>query len=169
MKLLYLNCIISIPNEAGEEKIQKATNRDEPRINYEALGLPTPKDEVETDEDGRVVLEEDDVDYITVPLTMPIDNLDSWVSSTDGGSRVYTKSNLAYDVIEEVWEIDSVVEYTTMSWIEKKYLSFKSFLRQCRNYVLKNKITGKKTVNLEELFSRPENQIDYKQEELLEN
>jgi hypothetical protein len=169
MKLLYLNCIISIPNEAGEEKIQKATNRDEPRINYEALGLPTPKDEVETDEDGRVVLEEDDVDYITVPLTMPIDNLDSWVSSTDGGTHLYTKSNMMYTVAEEVWEIDTYLEYINMSWIEKKHLSFKSFLRQCRNYVLKNKITGKKTVNLEELFSRPENQIDYKQEELLEN
>ena len=145
MKLLYLNCIISIPNEVGEEKIQKATNkntkiRDDktpPKQWFLEQNLRPPddaEDEVETDEQGNIYLEENEMETIPVPVTIPLDNLGSWVSNVDGGSRVYTKSNLAYDVLEEVWEIDAVVEYTSMSWIEKKYLDlksvFQSFLRR---------------------------------------
>ena len=145
MKLLYLNCIISIPNEVGEEKIQKATNKDTkirddktpPKQWFLEQNLRPPddaEDEVETDEQGNIYLEEHEMETIPVPVTIPLDNLGSWVSNVDGGSRVYTKSNLAYDVLEEVWEIDAVVEYTSMSWIEKKYLYlksvFQSFLRR---------------------------------------
>ena len=145
MKLLYLNCIISIPNEVGEEKIQKATNKDTkirddktpPKQWFLEQNLRPPddaEDEVETDEQGNIYLEEHEMETIPVPVTIPLDNLGSWVASLDGGSRVYTKSNLAYDVLEEVWEIDAVVEYTSMSWIEKKYLYlksvFQSFLRR---------------------------------------
>ena len=152
MKMIYLNALVSVPNAIGEEKIQKATNKDEPKINYHSLGLTPPKDEVERDEDGNIILEEEDMDLIPVPVTIPLNNLGSWVGMLDGGSRVYTKSNIAYDVIEECWEIDSVVEYTTMSWIEKKYLSFQSFFRQ-----IKNKITGKKVVTYESIINAPEN------------
>ena len=145
MKLIYLNCIISIPNEVGEEKIQKATNKDTkirddktpPKQWFLEQNLRPPddaEDEVETDEQGNIYLEEHEMETIPVPVTIPLDNLGSWVSNVDGGSRVYTKSNLAYDVLEEVWEIDAVVEYTSMSWIEKKYLYlksvFQSFLRR---------------------------------------
>ena len=145
MKLIYLNCIISIPNEVGEEKIQKATNKDTkirddktpPKQWFLEQNLRPPddaEDEVETDEQGNIYLEEHEMETIPVPVTIPLDNLGSWVSNVDGGSRVYTKSNLAYDVLEEVWEIDTVVEYTSMSWIEKKYLYlksvFQSFLRR---------------------------------------
>ena len=137
MKLIYLNCIISIPNEVGEEKIQKATNKDTkirddktpPKQWFLEQNLRPPddaEDEVETDEQGNIYLEEHEMETIPVPVTIPLDNLGSWVSNVDGGSRVYTKSNLAYDVLEEVWEIDAVVEYTSMSWIEKKYLYLKS-------------------------------------------
>ena len=59
-----------------------------------------------------------------------------------------------YNVLEEVWEIDSMIEYMTMSWFDKKYLLFKSFCA---------KIIGKKVVSLQELLSEPENQPEYKQ------
>lgn len=163
MKLLYLNCIISIPNEVGEEKIQKATNKDTkirddktpPKQWFLEQNLRPPddaEDEVETDEQGNIYLEEHEMETIPVPVTIPLDNLGSWVSNVDGGSRVYTKSNLAYDVLEDVWEIDTVVEYTSMSWINKQIISFKSFLRK-----IKNKITGKKEVTYESIINAPEN------------
>jgi hypothetical protein len=164
MKFIYLNAIVSVPNEVGEEKIEKAYTKKPiqdsstpPRSWFLEQNLIPPDDaeEIETDEDGRVVLEEDDVDYITVPLTMPIDNLGSWVSSTDGGTHLYTKSNMMYTVAEEVWEIDTYLEYINMSWWEKLKLSFLAFWR---------KITNKKQVDLQEILARPENQPDYKQE-----
>lgn len=165
MKLIYLNAVISVPNQDGEEKIQKASNKKgydprndktPPKSWFIEQNLTPPDDaeddEVETDKEGNVFLEEHEMEAIPVPVTIPIENLGSWVASLDGGSRVYTKSNLAYDVIEEVWEIDTMVEYLLMSWFEKKYLFFQSFLG-----AIKNKITGKKVVDLQELLSRPEN------------
>lgn len=130
MKLLYLNCIISIPNEAGEEKIEKANSKEEYTIDYNSLGLRPPKGEVEYDEEGRVILEDEDLEEVTVPLTIPIENLGSWVASVDGGTVVYTKSNVMYTVIEEIWEIDSYLELIQMSWLEKLKLSFLAFF--CR-------------------------------------
>lgn len=152
MKMIYLNALMSVPNAIGKEKIQKATNKDEPKINYHSLGIAPPKDEVERDEDGNIILEEEDMDLIPVPVTIPLSNLGSWVGSLDGGSQVYTKSNIVYNVKEECWEIDSVIEYITMSWIEKKYLYLKSVFRQ-----IKNKITGKKIVTYESIINAPEN------------
>ena len=43
-----------------------------------------------------------------------------------------------YDVLEEVWEIDAIVELLNMSWFEKQYLYFKSFFSSF--FAEKNKI-----------------------------
>ena len=133
MKIIYLNAIVQLPTAEAEEKIQNATKKkDEPQINYASLGIRPPKGEIETDEDGNVILDEDDFEEVPVPVSIPLDNLGSWVANVNGGSTIYTKSNLSYDVIEDVWDIDTMVEYLSMSWIEKQFLLFKSFFAELK-------------------------------------
>ena len=133
MKIIYLNAIVQLPTAEAEEKIQNATKKkDEPQINYASLGIRPPKGEIETDEDGNVILDEDDFEEVPVPVSIPLDNLGSWVANVNGGSTIYTKSNLSYDVIEDVWDIDAMVEYLSMSWIEKQFLLFKSFFAELK-------------------------------------
>lgn len=133
MKIIYLNAIVQLPTAEAEEKIQNATKKkDEPQINYASLGIRPPKGELETDEDGNVILDEDDFEEVPVPVSIPLDNLGSWVASVDGGSTIYTKSNLSYDVVEEIWEVNTMVEYLSMSWIKKQFLLFKSFFAELK-------------------------------------
>lgn len=133
MKIIYLNAIVQLPTAEAEEKIQNATKKkDEPQINYASLGIRPPKGELETDEDGNVILDESDFEEVPVPVSIPLDYLGSWVASVDEGSTVYTKSNLSYDVIENIWEIDAMVEYLSMSWIERQFLLFKSFFARIK-------------------------------------
>lgn len=138
-KYIYLNALVTVPSLLGEEKIEKATQKDEYKINYESLGIRPPKGEAKYDEEGRVILEDDDLEDITVPLTIPTNNLDSWVSSVDGGTVVYTKSRIQYTVVEEIWEIDAFLEMVEMSWIERNWLLFVNFFaeKQIKNKVQK--------------------------------
>ena len=150
MKLIYLNALVSIPNTSGEEKIEKAINKKgynpnkdktPPKSWFLEQNLIPPEDteeDVETDENGNVFLEEKDLEEVAVPLSIPLENVGSWVASVDGGTTLYTKSNLMYDVLEEVWEIDAIVELLNMSWFEKQYLYFKSFFSSF--FAEKNKI-----------------------------
>lgn len=130
MKCLYLNAIVTIPNENGEEKIEKANNKESNGINYASLGISPPKGEVEYDEEGRVILDDEDVEEVTVPLIIVLDNLGSYVGNVDGGSTVYTKNNLMFSVIEEVFEIDTYLEIIEMSWFKKNWLFLKNFFRK---------------------------------------
>lgn len=130
MKCLYLNAIVTIPNENGEEKIEKANNKESNGINYASLGILPPKGEVEYDEEGRVILDDEDLDEVTVPLTVVLDNLGSYVGNVDGGSTVYTKNNLMFSVIEEVFEIDTYLEIIEMNWFKKNWLFLKNFFRK---------------------------------------
>lgn len=151
IKTLLLNALVTIPNEQGEEKIQKAYDKDEPQIDYESLGILRPKGEVERDSEGNIILDEEDFEEATVPVFIPINNIASYVATLEGTTRVYTKSNVAYDVVEDVFEIDSYLEYEQMSWLDKKFSVFQSFLRR-----IKYKIKGKKQVNLQEILEKPE-------------
>lgn len=143
IKYLYLNAIATQPNENGHKKIEKAIEKDEPKIDYNSLGIRPPKGDIEYDEDGRVILDDNDIEEVEIPLTIPVENLDSWLANVEGGTRIYTKYGTAYDVVEEMWEIDAVLEVMNLSWFEKIKLSFLAFF--CRN---KNK---------QEIIFTPEN------------
>jgi hypothetical protein len=129
MKVIYLNAVITVPTEEAEERIKEATKEDRgsPKIDYHSLGIRPPKDEVERDEYGNIILDEHEVEEVAIPISIPIKNLDSWEAHIEGGSVVSTKSGRVYEVIEEFHEIDSYIEYTTMSWWRKQLLVFKSF------------------------------------------
>lgn len=184
IKTILLNALITVPSEEGQKKIDDALERDilgtkkvfrddhgRSREDYEEMNIKIPKyfdeDEKEfykanpsseIDQDGNILLQETELEEMTVPVFIPLDNIASFVATMEGTTRVYTKTNMAYDVVEDVFEIDSYIDLLTMSWIEKQLALFQSFLRR-----IKNKITGKKEINLDELFARPENQPDYKQ------
>ena len=138
MKVIYLNALLTVPTEEAEERIQKnkgsTTIKDghtPSRQWFIEQGLTPPKDakneEIERDEYGNIILDDHEIEEVPVPLSIPLNNLGSWVADIDGGSVVYTKSNIAYNVIEDVYEIDTYIEYITMSWWRRQLLAFKSF------------------------------------------
>jgi hypothetical protein len=156
MKTILLHALITVPSEEGQKKIDDALERDitgnrevfrddhgRSREDYEEMNIKIPKyfdeDEKEfyknnptseIDIDGNIVLQESEVEEVTVPVFIPTDNIASFVATMEGTTRVYTKTNVAYDVVEDVFEIDSYLEYLNMSWWEKLKLSFQSFLRR---------------------------------------
>jgi len=177
LKTILLNTIVTIPSEEGQKKIDDALERESSGIqkvfrddygrsreDYDEMNLRLPRyfDEEEKefyknnagseiDEDGNILLQESELEELTVPTFIPLDNIDSFVATLEGTTRIYTKNGIAYDVVEDVFEIDSYIDLLNMSWFDKQLAFFQSFLRQ-----IKNKITGKKEIDLQELFSRPE-------------
>ena len=190
IKTILLNTIVTIPSEECQKKIDDALERESSGIqkvfrddygrsreDYEEMNLRLPRyfDEEEKefyknnagseiDEDGNILLQESELEELTVPTFIPLDNIDSFVATLEGTTRIYTKNGIAYDVVEDVFEIDSYIDLLNMSWFDKQLAFFQSFFRRCRNYVLKNKITGTKEVTFESIINAPENQPDYKQE-----
>ena len=144
MKIIYLNAIVQLPTAEAEERIQNATKGNKQvkdghtpsRQWFLEQNLTPPKDavddEIEYDDYGNVLLDESDFEEVPVPVSIPLDNLGSWVANVNGGSTIYTKSNLSYDVVEEIWEVGTMVEYLSMSWIEKQFLLFKSFFAELK-------------------------------------
>jgi len=183
IKTILLNAIVTVPSEEGQKKIDEALERENLGVTqvfrdehghtrefYEDVAGKVPKhfeqEEKEfyknnqcseIDIDGNILLKEFELEELTVPTFIPLDNIDSFVATLEGTTRIYTKNGIAYDVVEDVFEIDSYIELLSMNWFDKQIAFFQSFLRRCRNYVLKNKITGKKEINLQEILDREEN------------
>ena len=141
MKLIYLTAITTAPNESGEEKIEKASkvNKEEPQIDYRSLGIRPPKGDVEKDEYGNIILDEEDIEEVLVPLTIPIKNIASYVSTIEGGTLIYTKDGIAFNVEEEVWEINAYIQLLYMSWLSKQWFNLKIWFQD-----FLAKIKGKK-------------------------
>ena len=138
MKLIYLTAITTAPTEEAEKKIEEAGKNQKIRDGvtpskswFKEQGLPIPKDapdDIEKDEFGNVILDDEDLEEVLIPVSIPLNNLDSWASTIDGDTVVYTKSGVYYHVEEKVWEIDAYVELHSMSWIKKNYMFLKAFL-----------------------------------------
>ncbi|WP_396180291.1 hypothetical protein [Flavobacterium sp.] len=160
IKTILLNALITVPSEEGQKKIDDALEKEilgtfgvfkdehgHTREFYEDVAGKVPKhfEEEERefyknnssskiDEDGNIFLQESEIEELTVPMFIPLDNIDSFVATLDGTTRVYTKSGIVYNVAEDVFEIDSYIELLSMSWWEKLKLSFQSFLRRKQKY-----------------------------------
>lgn len=140
MKLIYLTAITTAPTEEAEKKIEEAGKkqkiRDDETLSkewYRQQGLKPPPDAPDEDEFGNVILEDEDLEEVLIPVSIPLDNLDSWAATIDGDTIVYTKGGIFYHVEESVWEIDAYIELNTMSWFRRNYLFFKSFLANLFN------------------------------------
>ncbi len=174
LKTILLNTLITIPSEEGQKRIDEALEKDisgvrdvfrddhgRSREDYEEMNIKIPKyfddDEKEfyknnpsseIDNNGNILLQESEIEELTVPVFIPIDNIDSFVATLEGTTRIYTKNGIAYDVVEDVFEIDSYIDLLNMSWIEKQLAFFQSFLRRIKN---------KKEINIQEILDREEN------------
>lgn len=130
MKLIYLTALVTTPNKMGEEKIEKASkvNREESQIDYHSLGIRPPKGEVEKDEYGNIILDEEDFEEVGVPVTIPLKNISSYVATLEGDTIVYTNNGVSYNVAEEVWEINAYIQLLTMSWASRNWEDFKYWI-----------------------------------------
>ena len=178
IKTILLNAIVTVPSEEGQKKIDDALERENlgiaqvfkdehghTREFYEDVAGKVPRhfeeeekefyknnSGSEIDIDGNILLQESELEELTVPTFIPLDNIDSFVATIEGTTRIYTKNGIAYDVVEDVFEIDSYIDLLNMSWFEKQLAFFQSFSRR-----IKNKITGKKEINIQEILDREEN------------
>lgn len=144
MKILNLTAIHTVPNEDGQALINRATQTDNkdkdpnslPKSWYRDQGLRPPDDaeddEPEIDEDGMIQLKEEHLEDIALDLSIPLNNIDSYVEYANGGTLIYTKNGTQYHVVEETFEIDSYIEWITMSWFEKRKALFLRFFRQLK-------------------------------------
>ena len=131
MKILYLNGILAVPSDSGYDKLLQAKeNKNSKQPNWESLGLPTPKDEIQYDEDGLVILEEEDTEYVATSVTIVLSQYSSAEDIIDGGCMVYTKDGMVHRVLETADEVSSYAEMLDMSWLERNFVLLKSQIKK---------------------------------------
>lgn len=127
MKLLYLNSVITVANEKGEQKVKKALDgnvkKDEdslPKSWYTEQNLKPPidaqDDELEIDENGMVFLQEDEFDYDFVDCILRLDDFSSCVDNEKLGSIIYTRDGDEMWVEETVEQIYAYITVLTRHW-----------------------------------------------------
>lgn len=127
MKLLYLNSVITITNEKGEQKVKKALSanvkKDDnslPKSWYTEQNLKPPidveDDESEIDENGMIFLVEDEFDYDFVDCILRLDDFSFCVDNEKLGSVIYTKVGDEMWVEETCEEIFSYIAVLTRPW-----------------------------------------------------
>lgn len=113
---------------------------------FEEQNLAVPEElldeNIERDEEGRIILDEKHLDYDETLCSLPLKNICSYVEHEEIGTVVYMKSGTYYHVYELVNEIDDYIEYLTTPWYKKQWVSLKILFRR---------ITNKKRVDLEKL------------------
>ena len=126
MKLLYLNAVIIAANEKGEEKVKRAlggnVKKDEgnhpPKKWFLDQNLRPPadaEDDIEPDEDGMVVLEEDEFDYDFVDYVLPLNNFISCKDNEKIGCVIITTDGDEW-VEETAEEIYAYITLLTRPW-----------------------------------------------------
>jgi hypothetical protein len=127
MKLLYLNSVITVTNQKGEEKVKKALSgnvkKDEsslPKSWYTEQNLKPPidveDDELEVDENGMIFLQEDEFDYDFVDCVLRLDDFSSCVDNEKIGSVVYTRDGDEMWVEQTSEEIYAYITVLTRHW-----------------------------------------------------
>lgn len=123
MKILYLTGIATTPNDLGYEKINKATeDKKTKKPNWGDLGLPTPNDELEYDEDGRVLLTKNDLEEVGTSVNIVLDTYGGAEDDLDGGCTVYTTYGVSYDVAETADEVANYAEMLHMNYIQRNWI-----------------------------------------------
>jgi hypothetical protein len=114
MKVLYLTCAVPVPTEQAQKKIDEVVKgggvyrdaRGNTKEYYEDLNVKLPNDfydnqkqnNLEIDEDGMIELKEDDLDYESLSVSIPLRSYSCHVENSNFGSRVYTKDGLYFEV-----------------------------------------------------------------------
>jgi hypothetical protein len=120
---------------------------------YENLGLSEDKipqeikDKEKEGENIKIKTEEVFSDIIIYE-----DDIKLIVEEDDGYTTIFLKGGMLVTVVESAFDIDNYIEMLTMGWFETEWMLLKEKFRR-----IKNRIMGKKEVDLQEIMSRPEN------------
>jgi len=163
---LSLTGIGEVLTEAAEKKLEKGESYQTPTCSngktaefYDDIGIPIPPDlEAKMKQkDKGIELEDDDFEAVTSDILVYEDQIKLIVTEEDF-TTIFLNDNLTITVLETSEEIDFYLDFLQRSWFEKVKNSVSMFFRQ-----IKWKLQGKKRAYLDEILSRPENQLDYKQ------
>ena len=143
MKILYLNNVITVPNEKGSKKIEKAITPNKqknsggfPKSWYTEQNLRPPEDAEDDEdllnEDGTILLMEDEVDYDAKPCIINLQDLSTAIDNENIGSVIYLKDGSEIWVVESSYEIGEYIEHLHKNLLQKlieqikiKYYQFK--------------------------------------------
>jgi hypothetical protein len=127
MKLLFLNSIITVPNEKGKKRIELALENDEPKLDYDALGMKPPKEDIS--EDGYMNLMDGEFEYDYKDCTLRLSEFSHCVDCETLGTTVYLKSGEELWVEESAEQIYGYILVLTNSWFKNLIISIKNGFR----------------------------------------
>lgn len=130
LKTLYLTSVITVPNEAGQARIDKALNREKgddsgglPLSWYQDQGLRPPKDidrsEEAIDEDGMIFLQPDELEYEFSDLVLPLKQFDCCEEHEELGSYLFTRGGKRFHIEESPEQIFQYIHVISRNWWEK--------------------------------------------------
>lgn len=123
MKLLFLSSIITVPNDKGEKRIKKVLSKSEEgdftlsKEWYTEQGLKPPLDaEEEINEDGTLLLKEDEFKYDFVDCIVRLEDFSSCIDNEKMGSVLYLRDGSELWVNESSEEIFGYITIITRPW-----------------------------------------------------
>ena len=135
MKQLYLTAIGQIPNKQGIEKIETAKSpKSKNNPNWESMGLRPPRGEADIDEDGRVWLEDEDLEMVYLSVVIPLDLYAGAKDDVERGTAVYTTGGKTHRVLESADEVANYAEMLDLHWLQREYIYYKA---KIKNYLTK--------------------------------
>lgn len=164
---LSLTGIGEVLTEAAEKRLEKGDSYQTPTCSngktvefYEDIGIPIPSeliDKLKKQEKGTE-LEDEDFEMVTSDILVYEDQIKLLVTD-DEFTTIFLNDGLTITVLETTEEIDFYLDFLHRTWFEKLKDSVYLFFRR-----IKWKIKWHKEVDLDEILSRKENQIDYVKE-----
>jgi len=143
---------MQVVNEEGQTLIDRATNKSQKEVNgltkewFQEQSLKPPKEledeEIERDEEGRILLDDKHLDYESLSVGIPLKNINSWVEHSDMGCIVNTKCGNSYHVYEEFDEIDDYIDFLNLTWFGRFKISVSSFFARFKNKKVQTHITN---------------------------
>jgi len=136
MKLLFLTAVTTIPTEEGQKRIQKAVKKNRNSDGDEDFAKPgtsawfksmniTPPSDLEEDEteeideNGYMLLPEDEVEYEFNDLIIDLEEFQSCVETSMISSILTTKSGDIYEIEETPEMIYYMIHMISRPWYQK--------------------------------------------------
>lgn len=144
VNLLHLSALSVKPNENGDEKIKKSkTFKGAPRDTYgrtkdwyDENDFPIPdhlfessEDDLEYDEEGMLLLDDEDIKYEASPLIIDLLDFSYCTDSDKIGSMLVTKSGEALDILESSFEVYAQIDWINKNWLDKQWSNFTDWVR----------------------------------------
>lgn len=141
-KCIFITEVVTILNEAGEEKLKKATSKEDNEYDldfYDRLGIKPPDNLKDTrpeiDENGFMELAPHELTYDFQNRFIDITDLLTVVEADEFGTVLEFNNGLSYWAEEDLFEIYARIYVTQMSWFERVKESVSTFFGEIRSRV----------------------------------